>query len=248
MEIIILGSKAAYPKYKGACSGYLVREGLGAILIDIGTGTLSNLFRWHNPFLLERLIVSHLHTDHFLDIYPLRYCLQYNPSLGRLPLRVLVPEGGESYILQLISENFRERIKNVFLFEEIKEGKIKVGNFNIDFLKVPHPIPTYAVSVEGKKGKKLVYSGDLSYDENLAKFAQGANVFICEATFYEKSKVKNMHLSGLEAGKLASLANVEMLILTHFWPTFDQKRILNEAKRSFRKRIILAEENLRVEV
>jgi ribonuclease BN (tRNA processing enzyme) len=41
---------------------------------------------------------------------------------------------------------------------------------------------------------------------------------------------------------------VERLLLTHFWPEIDRQKSLREAKKSFQGEILLAEENLRLEV
>ena len=103
MELIVLGASAAYPRPGGACSGYLVRDSNTNLLVDCGTGILSNLFRWVDPAYLDAIVITHLHTDHFLDIYPLRYYLQYEKRLVS-PIPVFVPSGGEQHILKLISE------------------------------------------------------------------------------------------------------------------------------------------------
>lgn len=68
--------------------------------------------------------------------------------------------------------------------------------------------PPYALRVECA-GKVITYSGDTEWTEALVHAAQGADLFICEAYFYEK-KVKNhldyrtlmKHWRELECGRL----------------------------------------------
>lgn len=46
-------------------------------------------------------------------------------------------------------------------------------------------------------------------------------------------KSNDNHLFAYEAGKIAKSANVEKLLLTHFWPSIDKEKYVDEAKTIF---------------
>ncbi|MDI6689217.1 MAG: MBL fold metallo-hydrolase [Actinomycetota bacterium] len=247
MELIVLGTSAAYP-YKGkACSGYLIKEEKTNLLLDCGTGVLSNLFRWLNPMDLNVIVITHLHTDHFLDIYPLRYFLQYD-SIPSLPLKVLAPPGASDFICQLISKKGKEQFLELFAFLSINEKiKFEIGHLKLYFHPVPHLIPTFGVRVEGER--KLAYSSDCSYHSSLVNLARGADMFICEATLQQKdASLQIGHLTARQAGEIAQQAKVKRLLLTHIWPAYDPLISKAEAQEAFDGEVILAEENRRYEV
>jgi len=239
LELIILGSSAAYPGAGRACSGYLIKEDKSHLLLDIGTGALSNLLRWLNPSELDGLVITHLHPDHFLDIYPLRFFLQIDGDPAALPLKVLAPSGASEFIIRLIDEDSKGKFFELFDFNEIQEGaQLKVGRINLTFHRVPHSIDTYAVVVDEKK---LVYTSDCAYDNSLLELAKGAEVFLCEATL--QKPIFPGHLTAAQAGKIAQKAGVKRLVLTHIWPSFDPEISKKEAKEVFDGEVIIAKEN-----
>jgi ribonuclease BN (tRNA processing enzyme) len=60
-------------------------------------------------------------------------------------------------------------------------------------------------------------------------------VFLCEATWTHApdERPPNLHLSGYEAGQIATKAGVRSLALTHLAPWFDAEEILAEARSTF---------------
>jgi ribonuclease BN (tRNA processing enzyme) len=55
--------------------------------------------------------------------------------------------------------------------------------------------------------------------------ARGADVFLCEASWtHSPDRPPNLHLSGIEAGRIATAAGVGELLLTHIPPWTSQDR------------------------
>ncbi len=98
MKLTILGSSAAYPKAGGACSGYLVEEGKTRLLVDCGTGVLSNLQKLFALKDVGHIVISHLHADHCFDLIPYRYALMRPVHKGIHPRLYLPPGGGKSAV------------------------------------------------------------------------------------------------------------------------------------------------------
>ena len=87
-------------------------------------------------------------------------------------------------------------------------------------------------------GVSVVFSGDTSYCEELAEAAQGADLLIHEAlsTDHEKEGTdRRGHSTASEAARVAAMAGVSALILTHIDTGyhFDTQPLLDEARRYY---------------
>ncbi len=249
MELVVLGASAAYPLYGKACSGYLLRDGKTNILIDCGTGVLSNLFRWVDPVCLDAIVITHLHTDHFLDIYPLRYYLQYERRIAS-PLLVLAPPNGEEHILKLVSEENRSLFVQIFRFVLMDEmAGIDIGSLKLSFFMVPHFKETFAVTVTD--GKKVTFSSDCGIECKpvLKEATFGADLLVCEATLQERTDfLEKGHLTAGQAGEIAAEAQVKKLMLTHIWSSLSPEVSKDQAEKVFGGEVIIAKENEELEI
>ena len=86
--------------------------------------------------------------------------------------------------------------------------------------------------------------------ENLAKTkkgvriinaARGADLFLCEAAWGATSegKPEGMHMSGVDAGRIAREAGVKTLVLVHIQPWTDPEEVLAAARTEFDGEIVL---------
>ncbi len=245
VRLIVLGSGAAYPGINQASSGFLLEKENDFLLIDCGTGVLSNLLKWVNPEDLAGILVTHLHTDHFLDIYPLRYYLQYTAKIDE-PLKVIIPIDGPRHIAQIVSEPTHEDFFNIFSFEEINHGKrFILRPFEPEFVPVMHTENSYGILM----GEEFFYSGDTGYSEEIIEKIAGVKTILCEATSQgEFGLLGPGHMTAAQAGLMAEQAGAERLILTHIWPSFDKKVSIKEAAETFKGEILLAAENKSFEI
>jgi ribonuclease Z len=87
-----------------------------------------------------------------------------------------------------------------------------------------------------RRGRKVVISGDTTYDEGLISFAKEADVLIHEATFessFEES-TEYGHSTAAQAAMIAKQADVDTLFLTHISPRYlDPKVIQEDARKIF---------------
>ncbi len=74
-----------------------------------------------------------------------------------------------------------------------------------------------------RKGIKVAYCTDSRPTERIVRFAQGADLFICEGMYAEPDKLikakQYKHMTFYEAAKMARDAEVSELWLTHFSPS-----------------------------
>lgn len=73
-----------------------------------------------------------------------------------------------------------------------------------------------------RKGIKVTYTTDTRPCKNIEKFAENADLFICESMYFDDNSLKNIknkkHMILKEAILIAKKANVKKLWVTHFSP------------------------------
>ena len=256
-ELIItpLGTVSTYCYEDKNCPGFLVKYGDNRILLDCGNGISKNL---NLPRDLNNLtiIISHLHPDHYGELLSIAQTSYVFNTLGYLNerIKVYIPEGDKIKVTEDYKDTdgwsaSRLVEKNLIDFDYLlslekesylkfipykQKDKLKIDDLEISFIRNPHPIITYSTKLE-TEGIKLVYSSDTGYKGNsLEDFAKDANLLICESTFI-KGQIRNgnNHLFAYEAAKIAKTANVDRLLLTHFWPSIDKQKYVDEAKEIF---------------
>ena len=258
-----LGTVSTYCCGDLCCPGYLIKYGSNNILLDCGNGITRHL---NIPDDLKNLtvIISHLHSDHYGDLLSLAQTSLVLHRLGYLSERinVYIPnsdkiKASESYIdsdgwgsSRIVEKNLPDYDYLLCLEQESFLRFIPYQQNNIlefddlitSFVKNPHPITTYSTKLE-TDGLKVVYSSDTGYNGNkLEKFAEDANLLICESTFLRgQTRMTDHHLFAHEAGKIAASANVKQLMLTHFWPSIDKSEYVKEAMEEFNN-VVAAEE------
>jgi ribonuclease BN (tRNA processing enzyme) len=242
LQLTILGTSGAYPRAGGACSGYLIEDGNIRLLIDCGTGVLSNLQQHIPPRDVTHIIISHLHADHFLDLFPFRYVL-WRLGQGR-PLLYLPPGGAEALLrISSIFDPAPTFFSDFFQVAEYDpEVTLQVEDLVIQFAQVKHYIPSYAMAIKGSR--KIVYSADSGPCNELEELAKDADIFLCESARCESDDDSSWgHLSPQEAAEMARRARVRKLVLTHFWPECDYSRGLKMARDAFGGGVEVAEEH-----
>ena len=257
MKLTVIGGSASCPNPGGACSSFLVsHEGI-SVLLDCGPDSISVL-RQHTKLRdIGAVVISHLHSDHTLDLVPFRYGLRYIPG-GRGPqIPLWLPPGGENFLerlgqlFALGAEAEQPFFSTEFVVAEFDpDAKIDVGPFSIEFMPTHHFIDCWAMRLEAG-GRRLVYLADSGFVQPLVEFAQGADVVICEATLPSEATgmpENSGHLTAAQAGEIAQRAGAGHLLLTHLWDENDVQLVAKEARSTFMGAITIAESGVQLVV
>jgi len=236
MKLTILGSGTFVPELNRNCSGYLVELGKEKIILDFGRGTIHNLLKMKiNLYELDKIFISHMHTDHSSELPPFISFIINSPEKKELKNKYIIygPKGIKKRLNKLLESFNLHKHKNlgrIQIKELSNKDVIKWNNWKIKPFKVKHGNNLNCLSYRIESEKKvLFYLGDSAYSEELIKGCQNSDVAILEATLPEKWKSKE-HMNGKEAGKLATKANVKNLIITHVANTY-----LSDVKKDVRK-------------
>jgi ribonuclease BN (tRNA processing enzyme) len=232
----------------------LIEGGGTALLADLGTGAFAN-FLAHRPLeALDAVLISHMHADHFLDVIPMRYALKYGDARPRGKLPLYLPPGGEALLRKLTGafprEPYGHFLGEVFDVRTYDPARpLRVGEISISFAPTSHYITTFAMRFDAC-GRSVTYSADTAPDESVSELARGTNVFLCEATLSQSAEeeLPRGHSSARQAARMASNAEVERLILTHYPATRDAAAMASEARELFAGSLQVADDGFSYEV
>jgi ribonuclease BN (tRNA processing enzyme) len=219
MRLTVLGCAGSFPGPESACSAYLVEAQGFRLLIDFGSGSLSALQRYAELDGIDAIVLTHLHCDHMLDACTYVVVRRYAPDGPRPPVPVYAPLGAAERIAAAYDSEGAP-VDDVYTFYGLQPGTFPIGPFTVTVDRVNHPIETYGIRVE-QGGRVLAYSSDTAPCEALLRLAQGADLFLCEASYLDgRSNPPGLHLTGGEAGEAATKADVRRLLLTHLVPAW----------------------------
>jgi ribonuclease BN (tRNA processing enzyme) len=196
-----------------------VQSGATHFLIDCGASSLIAMRRLGvDPALIDIILVTHLHGDHFGGL-PFFILDAQLISKRTRPLVVAGPPGLKARLPEAMEALFPDssRVPQKFplqLVELAAEAETSVGPLVVTAYDVVHPsgAPAYALRV-ACEDKVIACSGDTAWTDALTKAARGADLFICEAYFFEK-KIK-YHLDYQTLRSHREELGCRRLVLTH---------------------------------
>ncbi|ORX60904.1 beta-lactamase-like protein [Piromyces finnis] len=243
MKIKILGTQSPYSTEGHNCPGYMITSGDTKIILDCGSG-INSLLNFPNDLKDLNIIISHLHRDHYNDLFNLLYASFVFNKQGRLEKRINVylPETPKLTYEDILSEK-----DSYAKYEVIAENKeIFINNIKITFSKNEHPVETYSIKITDGV-QTIIYTSDTSYSskDKIVQFSNKADVLISEASLLVSHGFPEIcnHLTAKQAATIAKEANVKKLVLTHFWPEEELNNYYKEAKEVFDNVIVAKEKN-----
>lgn len=233
MRLRVLGCSGTYPTPASPSSGYLIEDDDTCIWVDAGSGTFAALQAVTDLNRVDALFLSHVHSDHCLDIFPLYYALRFGARDGRTDkLRLFVPEGTEAHLGSFLVGDSGCRMGDVFDFAVVGDGgHVAIGAVDLRFARTDHPVPTLATRLESG-GRSLTYSSDTGPRVDVDRLAADCDLFVCEATYQNGHVGPPLHLTAAQAGELGKRARCDRLVLTHLWPANDPEVSLQEASEA----------------
>lgn len=275
--LILLGTKggpAVRNVYHLPTSSYL-SLGSNSIVVDCGIGvTLSLVKAGIDIKILDAIFITHLHSDHLLELGPLIHTAWTGGRSKRLS--VFGPEGIDEYwhhFLRSMAFDNRIRVEDegrtpleamvdIHVFGEGHVGS--VGDVRVESLQVKHPPVDDCYGLKFSHAEKVVcFSADTAYFEPLTSFAQGADLLVHEAMLGEgvdaivaatpnaqrlREHLMASHTLAEDVGRIAAKANVKHLALHHLVPAdhpdFSAEDFKRQVRISFDGRITVGRDGL----
>jgi ribonuclease BN (tRNA processing enzyme) len=252
MRLTVLGRSPARPNPGEACAGYLVEGGGSRVLLDVGPGVVAQLLRRNTPDELDAVVISHMHTDHCLDLITLRYCYPWI-DVAKHRLTVIVPPGSTAQLSELaLGAGYANFFDKSFIFVE-HDGKrpIEVGDLRFEPDETQHYVRTWGFRISARGADEdtsriLAYSADAGPCPALPRIADSADLFLCEAGLTslkedDPEPESRGHLLPSEAGEVARGARSKRLLLTHIPLHLGPDWAMQEASSAYEGPLEIAE-------
>jgi ribonuclease Z len=195
--VTLLGTVGGPPVRVGRAGiSTLVEAGGDRFLFDVGYGSLERLVESGLPMdAVTKLFLTHLHSDHVVDLPAFMLLPWAAPSARDVPLEVWGPAGTRDMVRHLeqafaydihIRRDIDERAspKGIEVIgRDVREGTVydqggvKITAFLVDHGQVK---PAFGYRVD-HAGRSVAISGDTRPSDNLVKFSKGVDVLIHEA-------------------------------------------------------------------
>jgi ribonuclease BN (tRNA processing enzyme) len=196
-----------------------VRGDASRFLIDCGASSLIAMRRFGvAPNDIDAVLISHLHGDHFGGLPFLVLDAQLVSKRTR-PLVVAGPPGVEARVREAMEALFpgSSRVQQKFSLEflELAErAPTEIAGVDVTPYAVVHAsgAPAYALRV-AVDGKTIAYSGDTEWTDALVDVARDADLFICEAYYFDKEMKYHLDYRTLMAHR--DELTCRRLIVTH---------------------------------
>jgi ribonuclease BN (tRNA processing enzyme) len=218
VEVQFLGSGDALGSGGRFQTCILVRSGTDSFLIDCGASSLIAMKKFGiDPEAIDRVLLSHLHGDHFGGIPFLLLDGQF--SRRTRSLTIAGPEGVESRVVAGMEVLFPgsskvERKFSISFADFQPQKEMTLGALSIIPYEGVHPSGSPSLSLRIQTaGRVIAYSGDTEWTEALPVAARDADLFICEAYYFEK-KIK-YHLDYRTILERLPRIGCKKIILTH---------------------------------
>lgn len=219
VAIQFLGSGDAFGSGGRFQTCILVRGAATSCLIDCGATSLIAMKRaGANPNEIDAIVVSHLHGDHCGGI-PFFILDAQLASRRTTPLHIAGPPGIRDRVRSAMeilfpgSSDVKQRF--ALTFTELLTTSIEqVGLISVAAFTVIHfsRAPSYALRTE-VDGRVIVYSGDTEWTESLVEASANADLFVCEAYFFDKAMKYHLDYKSLLSHR--ERFSCRRLLLTH---------------------------------
>lgn len=196
-----------------------VRSTQSNILLDCGASSLIAMRRFGvEPNDVDAILLSHLHGDHFGGIPFFILDAQFISKRER-PLIIAGPPGLDERVQSaqevLFPGSSETQQKYEVRFLEWRHGNpVTIGSIRVTPFEVVHGsgASPYALRLEAE-GRTIAYSGDTEWTDALLEVSFGANLFICEANFFDKKVKFHLDFETLMAHR--DELRCKRLVITH---------------------------------
>lgn len=192
------------------------------ILLEAGPTILCSMKRLGlSPAQLDLILISHLHGDHFggLPYLILEYLWESPP---RKPIVIAGPLHLEERVWRLFHTLFPggsgdlEKLRRKLKFVVIEPGsKRRLGKIRLAAIRTPHMKREASLALRIELSSKVfVFSGDSGWTDDFFPFVAGADLFLCECTYFESQHL-NFHMNYPTLTANRQRFDVKRMVLTH---------------------------------
>jgi ribonuclease BN (tRNA processing enzyme) len=214
VRIRFLGTGNAFAAGGRSHACILLEHPGGTLLLDCGASALPAIVRTIDPEKVDAVAVTHLHGDHFVGI---PFLLDERKWNGRTrPMTLAGPPSLEKRVQQVGTGAGMDLSKLPFecRFVVLGNEPAQVGGAEIVAIPVKHSPDSEPHGMRVRvDGKLIAYTGDAVWTDALVRIADGADLLICECTWFEKRDP--VHLNAQDLVQHRTELRAKRVLLTH---------------------------------
>ena len=214
VEVTFLGTGNAFAAGGRSHACLLVGADAGALLLDCGGSSLPAIVRAIGAGAIDAIAVTHLHGDHFGGIPFLLDEQKWNGR--RRPIVIGGPPSLEKRVRQ-VAAGFGMDLATLpyeLRFVVLGRDEIALGPARVSALPVRHVPEAEPHGLRVRiDGKVIAYSGDAIWGDELVALADGADLFVCECTHFERRDP--VHLNATDLATHRTELRAKRIVLTH---------------------------------
>lgn len=220
LGVTVLGAGDAFASGGRFQAGYVIEADGCHFLMEAGPTLLPALKRARiDPADLDFVLISHLHGDHFAGLPFLM--LQY---MWESPRKRILTIAGPRHLERRTRALFHNMYPGMnthplmrkIRFLELDAGRTaRVGPARVASVRTPHTKPDVSLALRATvSGRTLAFSGDSGWTEGLIEISAGADLFLCECTYFETDHL-DFHLNYPTIERNRRRFTAERMVLTH---------------------------------
>ncbi len=217
-KLTVLGSGDAFASGGKYCTSFFIEANDKKVLLDCGA---TAFVRYKQMGMqakdLDMIVLSHFHGDHYGGL-PFFVISAKVEQAREKPLTIVGPKGVKAQVHELQEAMYPgtgvllEELP--FEFREYSQDWQEYQGIEFSAFPVKHSPPSAPHGVQlSWNGKKLSFSGDTEWSDNLPILAQDAEIMICECNNLDKESPG--HLSYQTLLDKRELLPTKRLLLTH---------------------------------
>jgi ribonuclease BN (tRNA processing enzyme) len=217
LRVTFIGSGNAFADGGRSNACILVSAPGVSLLLDCGGSALPAIKREVDAEAIDAIAISHLHGDHFGGIPYL--VIEQHFAARTAPLTIAGPRGLAERLRAAESAlypDFFRKTKVGFPIREVVLGAndVELGGALVSALPVKHVAESDPHGLRVRVGDKLIaYSGDAMWSDELARLARGADLFICDGSFFDTDDPSHISYRTLMTHR--SELECKRIVLTH---------------------------------
>ena len=232
MKLTIVGCSGSMPGPNSTASCYLLEHDGYRVVVDLGHGSVGALQRHIELTDIDAIVFSHLHADHCIDLTALYVAYRYGPAPFADRIPVLGPADTPERMAAAYGMTSTRAMTAAFEFGDLSVAAA-LGPFRLRAERMAHPVEAYGTRFEVDDAS-FVYTGDTGPCRALDDLARNTDLLLSEASFrHGDLNPADLHLTGRQAGEVASAAAVGQLVITHVPPWHDPEVARAEAAAVF---------------
>lgn len=246
----ILGSSSGLPQADRACSGYVLQTGESLSLIDCGGGVTGSFLKCgFDPLKLDRVFISHTHSDHCCELSLVIQMLHVLGSDRRLDI----------YVPDEFVRPFLSWMNAVYMFPQHVTPDLHIHGYAdgfaykgdgfrltalanrhlekaaalIEQYDVPNKMQCHSFRIE-TEARSLFYSADIDSLDDIASYLTDLDYAVVESTHIDlETFFQQVHSS-----------TTKQFVLTHLGDKAEVRRLGDRIKAAGLDNVIIASDGL----